>query len=73
MAVMDGILIKLSAGMAKSFSCAVTLTCIFINHVCTLHMSSDCLDAGLVGAELLEERVIGLKIQHACALPVGQR
>lgn len=36
-------------------------------------MSRDCLDAGLVGAELLEERVICLQIQHACALPICQR
>lgn len=35
-------------------------------------MSCNCLDAGLVRAQFLEESVICLQIQHASALPVGQ-
>lgn len=36
-------------------------------------MSGNCLDAGLVGAQFLEECVICLQIQHASTFPVGLR
>ena len=53
--VMDGILIKF---IIKT----VSLTCIFINDICPLYMSSNCFDAGLVRSQLLEKCVICLKI-----------
>lgn len=49
----------------------MNLTCVFINDIRSLNMTSDGFDASFVGAEFLEERVICLQIQHARAFPIS--
>lgn len=57
---MVGILIKF---IVKSSFSRAPLTCILINDICTLNMSGDCFNAGLIWAQFLEKRVICLKVQ----------
>lgn len=49
------------------------LTCIFVDNISPLHMPRDSLNAGLFAAHFLEERVIGLQVQHARALTIVLR
>lgn len=49
------------------------LTCIFVNGIGTLNVSCDRLDTRLFGAHFLEERMVGLQVQHARTLAIVQR